>query len=291
MLDSHAMTRFLPPWCQPYAALMRLDRPIGTWLLLLPCWWGFFAHFTWEDPTDLWYALLFAPGALLLRGAGCVWNDIADRDLDRQVARTANRPLALGQVSVPQALVFMAVLLVPGAVILAQFPQCVILWGLAAMLLVLPYPLMKRITWWPQLWLGLTFNWGVWLGALTIEPVITPGTIVLYGAGVFWTLGYDTIYALQDIDDDRKAGIKSTARRLGLHTTAWIAGFYTLTTVCLCGALALESAWLTSLAMLVPAAHLLWQVRALATQSTTPGALFRSNRNFALAVVLVLILL
>ncbi len=218
------LDRFLPVEAKPYTRLMRLDRPIGIWLLLLPCLWGVaLADTGFPNP---WLGLLFAIGAVTMRGAGCVINDLWDQRLDREVDRTRGRPLASGQVSTKQALIFLSCLLAFGFVVLLCFNRATIGWGLASMLLVVAYPLMKRVTWWPQMFLGLTFNWGALMGWCAVHGVIGWPAVSLYLAGVFWTLGYDTIYACQDVADDEKVGIQSTARLFGQNARKWVASFY-----------------------------------------------------------------
>ncbi len=221
--------RFAPRPARPYLTLMRLDRPIGTWLLLFPCWWGMaLAPSAGMAPAEiLRLALLFAVGAVVMRGAGCVINDLFDRDIDLRVARTRTRPIASGAVDVRSAVVFLAFLLTAGLLVLVQFNATTILLGAASLLLVVPYPLMKRITWWPQAFLGLTFNWGALVGWTAVTGALAPPAVALYAAGVFWTLAYDTIYAHQDKADDALIGVKSTARRLGTASKLWITGFYT----------------------------------------------------------------
>ncbi len=216
----------IPPALQPYARLMRLDKPIGTWLLLLPCWWSL-ALAAPKFP-DLWLMTLFAVGAVVMRGAGCVVNDIADRNLDALVTRTASRPLASGEIKLWQAVVFLVLLLLIGLGILLCLNSFTVWLGAASLILVFTYPLMKRVTWWPQLILGFTFNWGALLGWSAATGAMGLPTIPLYIAGIFWTLGYDTIYAHQDIKDDALIGIKSTARLFGDATLPWVALFYAI---------------------------------------------------------------
>lgn len=212
---------FLPPAWLPYALLMRLDRPIGTWLLLLPGWWALaLGH------APLWHFALFAVGAVVMRGAGCVINDLWDRDIDAQVERTRGRPLASGAVSAKQALVFLAALCLVGLIILLQFNRFAVGVGAFSLLLIISYPLMKRVTWWPQAFLGFTFNWGVLLGAAAATGTLPAWVWPLYAAGVLWTLAYDTIYAHADTRDDALIGVKSTARLFGSKSHEWIAGFY-----------------------------------------------------------------
>jgi 4-hydroxybenzoate polyprenyltransferase len=216
-----------PPAWGPYIRLARLDRPIGTWLLLLPCWWSMLlARPDWV--TALKYGLLFAIGAVVMRGAGCTLNDWLDRDLDGQVARTRTRPLPSGEITSRNSLIFLGLQLGIALVILLQFNAVTIGLGVAALGLVFPYPLMKRITWWPQAFLGLTFNWGALMGWCAITGTVSATAIALYLGGIFWTLGYDTIYAHQDVDDDALIGVRSTARRLGTYSRQWVAGFYGL---------------------------------------------------------------
>jgi 4-hydroxybenzoate polyprenyltransferase len=281
----------LPVAWLPYALLARLDRPVGTWLLYLPGVWGIsLAGAPWPDA---WLLVLFGVGAVVMRGAGCVVNDFWDRDIDRQVARTAGRPLASGAISPLQALVFLAGLLAVGLLVLVQLPWSAIFLGAASLVLVVLYPLMKRVTWWPQLFLGLTFNWGVPLGFLAASGTLGWPVAVLYAAGIAWTLGYDTIYACQDFLDDAVVGVKSTARLFGLSgVRRWVAGFYaaTLAALALCGALAgLSAAFFAGL--LLPALHFAWQVHRLdPTDPVLCGKLFRSNRDAGLLVALALVL-
>ena len=219
--------RLLPARARPYARLARLDRPIGTWLLLFPCWWSIaFASPQPLSRESLILFALFGIGALVMRGAGCTFNDICDRDFDAQVARTRDRPLPSGQVTVRGALVFLAVLLAAGLCILLALNPFAIAVGVASLVLVFTYPLSKRVTYWPQFVLGLAFNWGALLGWAAVRGEIGLAPVLLYVAGIFWTLGYDTIYAHQDRRDDVTAGVKSTARRLGLGSKPWLFAFY-----------------------------------------------------------------
>ena len=236
--------RRAPAPIRPYLTLMRLDRPIGTWLLLLPCWWGLVLAPRADGFAlpDLWWAALFAVGAVVMRGAGCVVNDIIDRDIDAQVARTRNRPLPSGRVTLRQAVLFLGALLLLGLVILLQFNTATTVLGVASLALVFPYPVMKRLTWWPQAFLGLTFNWGALMGWTAVTGTLGWPALTLYAAGLFWTLGYDTIYAHQDKEDDARIGVRSTARRLGTASRGWVAGFYVATA----GLLALAG-WLAGL--------------------------------------------
>jgi 4-hydroxybenzoate polyprenyltransferase len=216
--------RLLPRWAEPYARLARLDRPIGTWLLLFPGWWGIaLAGPRWPDPVLM---LLFALGAVAMRGAGCTLNDIADRDYDGQVARTRLRPIPSGRVSVMQAAIFMAAQLAIGAAILLSLNRMSIVLGIAVLALIATYPFMKRITYWPQLFLGFNFNWGALLGWTAVTGSLGWPPVLLYLGGICWTLGYDTIYAHQDKEDDARIGVKSSALALGDKTTPFLFAFY-----------------------------------------------------------------
>ena len=219
--------RLLPAPARPYARLARLDRPIGTWLLLFPCWWSIaFASPQPLSRESLVLFALFGIGAMAMRGAGCTYNDICDRDFDAQVARTRDRPLPSGEVTVRGAVIFLVALLAAGLVILLALNPFAIAVGAASLVLVFTYPLSKRVTYWPQFVLGLAFNWGALLGWAAVRGEIGLAPLLLYAAGIFWTLGYDTIYAHQDRRDDPAAGVKSTARRLGLGSKPWLFAFY-----------------------------------------------------------------
>lgn len=221
--------RYAPDRMRPWLKLGRFDRPTGIWLLMLPGWQGaaLAASMAGTWPDLLLLAKIFA-GAALMRAAGCAYNDIVDRDLDAKVARTAGRPVASGRISVRQAWAFLVACSLAAALILFTLPPLAIGLGIASLLLVAAYPFMKRITWWPQAWLGLTFNWGALLGFAAVTGEITPPAVFLYLCGVFWTLGYDTIYAVQDMEDDALAGIRSSARRLGSSAPRAVLGFYVL---------------------------------------------------------------
>ncbi|MGH6945364.1 MAG: 4-hydroxybenzoate octaprenyltransferase [Geminicoccaceae bacterium] len=278
----------LPAWLRPYAVLARWDRPIGTWLLLWPCWWA--AALAPGGP-DLVHLLLFGIGAIAMRGAGCVVNDLADREFDAKVERTRLRPLASGELGVRQALGFLAAQLLIGALVLANFNVPTIAVALASTPLILVYPFMKRITWWPQAFLGITFNWGALVGWTAATGALAPAALVLYVAGFFWTLGYDTIYAHQDKADDALIGIKSSARRLGASTRPWLLGFYAiaLALLALAGAFA---GMRIGFYLLLPAvaAHFLWQVRTLELDDPASClARFRSNRELGLLVALAIL--
>lgn len=219
--------KITPKKFMPYVQLMRLDRPIGIWLLLFPSWWGI-ALGTSQNflLTTLINLFLFAIGSVVIRSAGCIYNDILDRDLDAQVERTKNRPLASKALSLKQAYTTLFLLLGIGFLILLMLNKATILMGILSLFLIGTYPLMKRITHWPQAFLGLTMNWGILMGATAAKGMITFSSLLLYGAAFFWTLGYDTIYAHQDKEDDMFVGIKSTAIALGEHTKLWVTLFY-----------------------------------------------------------------
>lgn len=289
-LSPAALVDRLPASFRPYARLMRLDKPIGTWLLLLPCWWSLaLAAKTFPNPGLM---LLFAIGAMVMRGAGCIVNDITDRDLDRLVARTASRPLANGEIQLWQAVVFLIALLLVGLGILLCLNGFTVWLGATSLILVFLYPLMKRITWWPQLILGFTFNWGALLGWSAVTGGIGLPTLPLYIAGIFWTLGYDTIYAHQDIKDDITVGIKSTARLFGEATLPWVGLFYAIAVLFLM--LTGVSAGLgKSYYILLTGAALFAAFQLFIWRMDDPGnclARFRANRDFGLIVLIAIII-
>lgn len=228
--------RRTPRAIHPYLSVARVDRPIGTWLLLLPCWWGLGLGGGGDQWLSLYYAVLFAIGAFVMRSAGCVWNDILDRNFDAKVARTSRRPIASGEISVTSACLYMAGLAGTGLIVLLQFNGLTIGIAIASLGLVALYPLMKRFTYWPQAWLGLTFNWGALVGWTAITGSLDTPVLYLYAAGIFWTLGYDTIYAHQDKEDDIMIGVRSTALLFGAATRYWVAAFYLAALVLFIGA-------------------------------------------------------
>jgi len=272
---------FLPRALRPFARLSRLDRPIGTWLLLFPCWWSIaLARPELAEGARLF--VLFALGAIVMRGAGCTYNDIVDRDFDGAVARTADRPIPSGAVSVRGAVVWLVVQLLVGLAILVQLNAFAIGMGVASLVLVFTYPLMKRVTWWPQFFLGLAFNWGALMGYAAVAGRLDAAPVLLYIAGIFWTLGYDTIYAHQDKEDDALIGVKSSALRLGARTGPALWFFYAATVVCLAA-----MGWQAGLGrtyqalLLAGAIQLAWQVRDVRIDDPADClAKFKSNRLF-----------
>ena len=220
--------RFAPDWLKPYGRLARWDRPIGWWLLLWPCWWSAtLAAIAAERPLPvLWHMLLFLIGAIAMRGAGCTYNDLLDRNIDARVARTRDRPIPSGAVRPRQALLFLAAQALVGALVLLQFNRFTVLLGLASLALVAIYPLMKRVTNWPQFVLGLAFSWGALVGWSAFFGTLSPAPVLLYAGAVLWTVAYDTIYALQDKEDDAVIGVRSTARLFGRHSRLGIACAY-----------------------------------------------------------------
>lgn len=285
-----------PPRIQPYLRLMRLDRPIGTWLLYWPCVFGLALGAAAESRPfdtlhDLWLVLLLGLGAVVMRGAGCAYNDIVDRDFDARVARTRGRPIPSGTVSVRQAWLFAISLSLVGLAILLQLNAAAVALGAGSLLLVAAYPFMKRFTWWPQAWLGLTFNWGALLGFAAQTGTIDLADGILYAGLFFWTLGYDTIYAHQDKDDDALIGVKSTARLLGERTRPWILGFYAVSfTLFLTAGFTEHEGWPFVFLALLAGSHMLWQVHTLRIDDPAHCLkLFRANRETGLLIALALI--
>ncbi|MEM9797526.1 MAG: 4-hydroxybenzoate octaprenyltransferase [Pseudomonadota bacterium] len=278
-----------PAATRPFLRLSRADRPIGTWLLLLPCWWGLTLAVAATEfrPFALWIALGCAIGAFLMRGAGCTWNDITDRDIDGSVARTRSRPIPSGQVTVKGALIWMCAQALLAFGILLTFNGPAILLGILSLLPVAVYPFAKRVTWWPQVFLGIAFNWGALLAWTAHTGSLGWPPILLYLGGIAWTLFYDTIYAYQDIEDDALIGVKSTARRFGDRPVPWLRGFLMATVALisvgvllalppLSGALALLGVWAMGW-------HLAWQLAQLKIDDpATCLRLFRSNRTAGL---------
>jgi 4-hydroxybenzoate polyprenyltransferase len=275
-----------PSWSRPYLRLSRLDRPIGSWLLLMPCWWsaalaaGISGHIK-SLPLTI---VLFFIGAFVMRGAGCTWNDISDRDLDAKVERTRSRPIPAGQVSVTQALIFLVAQALIGLIVLLQFNRFAIFTGIASLLIVAIYPFMKRITWWPQVVLGLAFSWGALMGFAAEFARIDLVALVLYAGAIAWVIGYDTIYAHQDAEDDALIGIKSTALLFGEKTKPALAAFYGLAVALIGVALWLSVVrWPAWIGLAAFATHLVWQVRRLQIgNSALCLKLFKSNRDAGL---------
>jgi 4-hydroxybenzoate polyprenyltransferase len=274
--------RLAPLAWKPYLRLARIDRPIGAWLLLFPAWWGqALAEVAIGRPfPNLWYLGLFWIGAFVMRGAGCTYNDIVDRDYDARVARTAARPIPSGQVTVTQAYVFLAVLCAAGFLVLIQFNLFTILLGASSLLLIAVYPFMKRVTFWPQLVLGLTFKWGALVGWAAVTASLSTPAVVLYAGAVLWTVGYDTIYAHQDKEDDALLGLKSTALRFGEATPRWLALFYTGAVVLWAAAGMLAGARIAfAVALSLAAVQLAWQVATLDTRNAHNCLIrFKSNQ-------------
>lgn len=273
------LMRLLPAPLRAYALLARFDRPIGWWLLFWPGAWAIALAGGAVERWDLiaWFLL----GSMAMRGAGCVYNDIVDRDLDRQVARTASRPLASGAVSLKAAWIWLVLLCLVGLVVLLQLDPFPAIIALASLALVAAYPFMKRMTWWPQAWLGLVFSWAALVGSAAIVNDLPAPGILLYIGSVFWVIGYDTIYALQDVEDDALVGVRSSARRLGRNVRAGVAICYALAVILWSVALwGVRPQPIVLLALLPMAMHLAWQVATLAP-ADGGNALdrFRSNRN------------
>ncbi len=275
--------RYAPSWFRPYARLARFDRPIGSWLLVFPCWWSLSLaeHANGAVYPSIWFVILFWIGATAMRGAGCTYNDIVDRDIDAGVARTRGRPIPSGEVSAKAAAAFMVLLCLIGLVVLLQFNKYTVVLGASSLLLVAIYPFMKRVTNWPQLVLGLTFKWGALVGWTAARGVLEWPAILLYAGCVAWTIGYDTLYAHQDKEDDLSLGLGSTALRFGERTKAWVSGFYAFAIAT--WALAAWMAGVGSVGMIAlagAAAHMAWQVTTLdISDPVNCLKRFKSNRD------------
>lgn len=282
--EHRSFVALLPRGLRDFALLARFDRPIGWWLLFWPCAWGVLLA-GGEGRWGLLGWLLL--GAIAMRGAGCVYNDIVDADLDRQVARTASRPVASGAVSRGAAWVWLGVLCAVGLVVLLQLRGAAQLMALASIVPVAAYPFMKRITWWPQVWLGLVFSWGALVGWIEVFEGAWHVLAALYAGSVLWVVGYDTIYAMQDREDDALVGIRSSALRLGNSVRAGVAGFYAgAVALWALGFWMLRSDWLALVALLPMAAHLALQVAMLDAKGSNALSLFRSNRFAGLLMAL-----
>jgi 4-hydroxybenzoate polyprenyltransferase len=289
---------YSPAATRPYLRLSRADRPIGTWLLLIPCWWGLALAILFDQSPkwgDLWIFIGCALGAWLMRGAGCTWNDITDLDFDGQVARTRSRPIPSGQVTTKGAAIWMIVQALIAFCILLTFNQAAIALGVLALLPVAVYPFAKRFTWWPQVFLGLAFNWGALLAWTAHTGSLGAPAVVLYLAGIAWTLFYDTIYAHQDTEDDALIGVKSTARLFGENTGPWLRRFL-MATVGLMGVAVIFSALPNAsvLAMVIALGgpwamgwHMAWQLRGLDINDPKKLLrLFHANRDTGLIPLL-----
>ena len=286
-----------PVRLQPWLRLMRLDRPIGAILLFLPCVFGLALGAAalgrgfgiWSG--DFVLLALFGLGAIVMRGAGCTYNDIVDRDIDAKVARTRGRPIPSGAVSVRGAWIFLALQLAAGLAILLQLNRLSILLGAGSLVLVALYPFMKRVTWWPQAWLGITFNWGALLGFVAETGRLTLPAFLLYAGCFFWTLGYDTIYPHQDKEDDALIGVKSTARLFGERSRSWIGAFYALALPCIAAAAAVASWKLWVNLLFVPVGlHFYWQTRTLDIDDAQRCLkIFHANRDAGLLIAAAII--
>lgn len=284
--EHRGLMGIIPTSWRPYAALARFDRPIGWWLLFWPCVWGMALA---GGLPERWSLILwFLLGAIAMRGAGCVYNDIVDRDLDVQVERTRNRPVASGAVSLKKAWAWLLCLCAIGLVVWFQLNLFAKLVALGSVALVAAYPFMKRITWWPQAWLGLVFSWGALVGWAEVQGVLSLPALLLYAGTIFWVIGYDTIYALQDREDDALVGIKSSALRLGGHVKGGVALFYALALALWIAAIWQVRPQFAALLGLAPLAiHLIWQIAALKTEDGGDAlAKFRSNRFAGLLMAL-----
>ncbi|MGB7432073.1 MAG: 4-hydroxybenzoate octaprenyltransferase [Ahrensia sp.] len=286
--SGHWTYKLLPRAVWPYAQLARWDRPIGWWLLLWPCWWSAAmaaaAHTeptlpVWSYLPDVWHLFLFLVGAIAMRGAGCTYNDIVDYKIDAQVARTRSRPLPSGQISKNAAKAFLVAQALVGFVVLIQFNLYAIIVGLFSLLAVAVYPFMKRVTNWPQLFLGLAFSWGAWMGWAALYGSLDWPPVLLYLGCIAWTIGYDTIYAHQDKEDDAIVGVKSTALLFGTNTKAWLGLFYGLTLLLFAAAFVWAGlAWPAFVGLLMAAVHMQRQIRTIDIDDADQClALFKSN--------------
>ncbi|EAQ44504.1 4-hydroxybenzoate polyprenyl transferase [Roseobacter sp. MED193] len=294
--------QYAPEWSRPYLRLSRADRPIGTWLLLIPCWWGLALAILWDGSPrweDAWIAIACALGAWLMRGAGCTWNDITDRNFDGAVERTRSRPIPSGQVTVKGAVIWMVLQALISFGILLTFNPMAISMGILALFPVAIYPFAKRFTWWPQVFLGLAFNWGALWAWTAHSGALHWPAVALYFAGISWTLFYDTIYAHQDTEDDALIGVKSTARLFGSNTPTWLRRFIVGTVSLMAFAIILaldleDNYWALGLALLGPWAmgwHMTWQLRIFdAENNQRLLQLFRLNRDTGLIPLIFFIL-
>lgn len=296
-VEGNWVDRHAPRAIRPYLRLSRADRPIGTWLLLLPCWWGLILGILSDglfSPKDIWIFFGCAIGAFLMRGAGCTWNDITDRDIDRSVERTKSRPIPSGQVSVLQAGIWMVAQALSASIILFSFNQTAIIFGLISLLPVATYPFAKRFTWWPQIFLGIAFNWGILLAFVAHSGKIAAAPIFMYLGAICWTLFYDTIYAHQDREDDALIGVKSTARLFGDQTVWWLWSFTAMATLLIIFSFILiaegRALVVAVLGVFVFSSHLAWQIKQLnLDDQRVLLRLFKSNRNAGLLLVIFLV--
>ena len=301
-IKSNWVDNYCPEWSKPFLRLSRLDRPIGTWLLLIPCWWGLLLAIIDDggsliDLDTIWIASVCFFGAFLMRGAGCTWNDITDRKLDGKVARSKSRPLPAGLITVKLAVIWMLLQLIMSAILLFTLNWFAVLVGALSLVVVAIYPFAKRFTWWPQLFLGLAFNWGALLSWSAYQGDLGFAPIFLYLSGICWTLFYDTIYAHQDKEDDILIGIKSTALRLGDNTYSWLYGFVIglvfFNLLCLLCVYFKISDFVPLLfcifGILIMTFHLLIQIKKLdINDSEKCLIIFRSNRDSGLILVAIL---
>jgi 4-hydroxybenzoate polyprenyltransferase len=274
-----------PAWSRPYLRLARLDRPIGSWLLLLPCWWSTaLAAVAGHAFPNLSHIALFFVGAFAMRGAGCTWNDIVDRDLDASVERTRSRPIPSGQVSAAQAGLFLVLQALVGFAVLIAFNTFTVGLGIASLAIVAVYPFMKRITYWPQIVLGLAFSWGALMGWAGTFGRLDPPALLLYAGSISWVIGYDTIYAHQDREDDALIGIKSTALLFGAHTKPMLALFYAIAVILIGAAGFIAGGGVVfALGLAAFTAHLAWQiVRLDIADPDNCLAVFKSDRDAGL---------
>ena len=278
--------RLAPAVIRPYLRLARFDRPIGAWLLLMPCWWsaGLAAVAAKTPFPSLWHLLLFFVGAFVMRGCGCTWNDIVDRNIDAQVARTRSRPIPSGQVSLTGALVFLVLQALIGLAVLLQFNAFAVAAGIASLLIVAAYPFFKRITYWPQIVLGLAFSWGALMGWAAAFGSLALPALLLYAGSIAWVIGYDTIYAHQDREDDALVGLKSTALLFGARTRPILAAFYSAAVILIgLAAWSVDAGIPFALGLAAFAAHLAWQIRRLDIDDPDRCLmLFKSNRDAGL---------
>jgi len=283
-----------PEWARPYLRLTRLDRPIGWWLLLLPCWWSsaLAAVASGDWGPNPWQIVLLLIGAIVMRGAGCTWNDLVDRDIDARVERTRSRPIPSGQVSVKAAVVFLAAQALVGLAVLMQFNRFAIGVGVASLGVVAIYPFMKRFTYWPQIFLGLAFSWGALMGWAAARGALEWPAFLLYAGSIAWVIHYDTIYAHQDREDDALVGLKSTALLFGPNTKPMLA-LFSAAAVILIGAAgyAAHAGVVFAIGLLAFAAHLVWQIVRIAIDDPDSCLrIFRSNRDAGLILFVALVL-